>query len=208
MTGTTVLLVEGNDDKHVLMHLCGNHHLRLDEIKEHGGIDNLLESFPVRLKAGEDGDIVGVIVDADTNLESRWQGLRDRLNTLGYQNVSAAPEPNGTVIDPPEDTLLPRVGIWIMPNNQTTGILEDFLLFLVPRDSQLLAHVETSVQNIPNDQCLFSPLARPKAIIHTWLSWQREPGKPFGTAIMEKFLDPNVVEVELLIAWLRRLYRL
>jgi hypothetical protein len=62
------------------------------------------------------------------------------------------------------------------------------------------------VAAIPAEERLFSPLVQPKAIIHTWLAWQAEPGKPFGTAITAKFLDANVAQVDVLVAWLKSLF--
>lgn len=207
MTAKKILLVEGTDDEHVLKHLCGNRAVpKLDDVKSHGGVEQLLESFPVRLKASEDGDIVGIVIDADTDLASRWQSLRGRLLEVGYQNVPDVPAPEGTILDPPADTLLPRVGLWIMPDNQTKGILEDFLRFLVPENSGLFRHVKSSVASIPEGERHFSQLAEPKALIHTWLAWQKEPGKPLGTAITAKYLEPNVAEVDVLISWLHRLF--
>ena len=125
---------------------------------------------------------------------------------MGYQHVPDNPAAEGTILDPPADTLLPRVGIWIMPDNQTKGILEDFLRFLVPEGSQLFRHVESSVMAIPEGERRFSQFDEPKAIIYTWLAWQEKPGKPLGTAITAKFLDPNVGQVDVLIAWLKRLF--
>jgi hypothetical protein len=207
MGGRTILLVEGDDDEHVLKHLCGNRGVpHLGEIKPHGGVNRLLESFPVRLKASEDGDIIGIVIDADTDLNSRWQSLSDRLASVGYQGVPENPRPDGTILDPPGDTLLPRVGIWIMPDNQVNGILEDFLRFLVPEGSRLFDHVESSVAAIPADEVRFSQLAKPKAIIHTWLAWQDEPGKPLGTSITARYLDPGVAQVDVLVSWLNRLF--
>lgn len=185
-----ILLVEGTDDEHVLKHICGNRGIaRLDEVKPHGGVTALLESIPVRLKASEDGDIVGVVIDADTDLKARWQSLRNQLIEVGYQNVPADPTPDGTILHPPAQTLLPRVGVWIMPDNQTNGILEDFLRFLVPQGGILFNHVQSSVTTIPEADRRFSQLAEPKAIIYTWLAWQADPGKPLGTAITARFLD-------------------
>src|SRR5688500_16484065 len=133
MAGKRVLLVEGPDDEHVLKHICGNRGVPpLDVVKPHGSVTSLLDSVPVRLKASNDGDIVGVVMDADTDLAARWQSLRHRLLAVGYADVPRDPAADGTIIDPPAGLLLPRVGIWIMPNNQTRGILEDFLRFLVP----------------------------------------------------------------------------
>ncbi|MGA2033564.1 MAG: DUF3226 domain-containing protein, partial [Thermoguttaceae bacterium] len=192
---------------HVLKHICGNRGITpLDELKPHGSVDTLLESIPVRLKASEDGDIVGVVIDADTDVKARWQSLRDRLINVGYQNVPADPTPDGSILDPPPQTLLPRVGIWIMPDNQTNGILEDFLRFLVPQGGALFNHVRSSVTRIPEADRRFGPLAEPKAIIHTWLAWQEEPGKPLGTAITARFLDANVAQVDVLVSWLKRLF--
>jgi hypothetical protein len=50
MAGKRVLLVEGKDDEHVFKAIFGQHKLEPpDEIKEHGGITNLLEALPLRL---------------------------------------------------------------------------------------------------------------------------------------------------------------
>lgn len=207
MAARKILLVEGKDDEHVIKHICGNRgQVLLDDVIQHGSVENLLESFPVRIKASEEGDIIGIVLDADTDLAARWQSLHDRLIGAGYTDLPARPGSGGTVIDPPPETLLPRVGIWIMPDNQTRGILEDFLRFLVPAGSDLFGHVETSVASIPEGARRFGELARPKAIIHTWLAWQEEPGKPLGTAITARYLDPDVKQVDVLVDWLRHLF--
>ena len=207
MADRKILLVEGTDDEHVLKHICGNRNVpHLDEVKQHGGVDRLLESVPVRLKASEEGDVIGVIIDADTDMSAQWQSVRDRIIAVGYGQVPEQPAADGTILDPPADTLLPRLGIWIMPDNRTDGILEDFLRFLVPQPSNLFDHVEASVATIPEDDRRFSELENPKAIIHTWLAWQEEPGRPLGTAITARFLDPHVAEVDTLVSWLNRLF--
>jgi len=207
MAAKKILLVEGTDDEHVLKHICGNRGIpHLDDVKPHGGVERLLDSVPVRLKASEDGDIVGVVIDADADVAARWQSLRDRLIRVGYTGVPDSPAPEGTILDPPADTLLPRVGIWIMPDNQTKDILEDFLRFLLPAGSPLFDHVTTSVATIPPGERRFRELAKPKALIHTWLAWQEEPGKPLGTAITARYLDPGVAEVDVLVSWLNRLF--
>lgn len=207
MAAKKILLVEGTDDEHVLKHICGNRGIsHLDDVKPHGGVERLLDSVPVRLKASEDGDIVGVVIDADADVAARWQSLRNRLIRVGYAGVPDSPAPEGTILDPPADTLLPRVGIWIMPDNQTKGILEDFLRFLLPGGSPLFDHVTMSVATIPAGERRFRELAEPKALIHTWLAWQEEPGKPLGTAITARYLDPGVAEVDVLVSWLNRLF--
>ena len=200
------LLVEGKDDENVLKHICGTRDVgRLDEVKPLNSVDNLLETLPTELR-GSDLEAVGVVIDADINMNDRWQSIRNRVIGVGYQDVPTQPAQDGTILEPPERTLLPKVGIWIMPDNRTDGILEDFLRFLVPLPNDLFDHVETSVAAIPQEHRLFKDLDEIKAIIHTWLAWQEDPGKPYGTAITAGFLDPNVAEVDTLVSWLKRLF--
>ena len=208
MANGKILLVEGTDDEHVLKHICGNRGIpHLDEVEKYDGIEKLIESIGVRLSLlNGEGDVVGVVIDADTNIGSRWQSIRDRITDIGYQNVPDQPDSDGTILDSPSGTLLPRLGVWIMPNNQTSGILEDFLRFLVPQPNILFDHARDSVKTIPEGERRFKPLDEPKAVIHTWLAWQKEPGRPFGTAITARFLDPDVPEVDVLVAWLKRLF--
>jgi hypothetical protein len=207
VSGKRTLLVEGPDDEHVIKHICGNRHVpHLDVIKPSGGIEQLLESVPVHLKASEEGDIIGIVVDADTDLANRWQSLRDRLVRVGYAQIPVTPDPSGTIIIQPPASALPRTGIWIMPNNQTSGMLEDFLRFLVPARSSLFDHVTSSIASIPPPDLRFSLGIASKATIHTWLAWQEEPGKPLGTAITARYLDPNVPQVDQLVAWINQLF--
>ena len=205
MPGRKILLVEGRDDEHVLKHICGNRGIpHLDEVVPHDGDKDLLESIPTRLRFAEEGDVVGVIIDADTDLGARWQAIRDRLVKAGYRDVPSEPDPNGTIFEPSSGSLLPKTGVWIMPDNRTPGILEDFLRFLVPQPSAVLDHAIASVDSLPEKR--FKDKDRPKAVIHTWLAWQKKPGRPYGTAITARFLDPGVPQADALASWLRRLF--
>jgi hypothetical protein len=208
MHDKNLLLVEGNDDFHVVLAIQGQRSIRIldkKDIVSKGGIDELIESFPVHLK-GSDIRALGAIVDADTDLNNRWLSLRNRLTEAGYENVPATPDIKGTVVAPPASSILPRVGIWLMPDNAATGILEDFLRYLVPENDVLFSHVEASVNSIPETERRFSALAKPKALIHTWLALQEEPGRPLGQSITAQFLNHDVPQVDLFVAWLQKLY--
>ena len=88
MANGKILLVEGTDDEHVLKHICGKRGIPpLDEVKPHGGDTKLLESLEVRLKLPEDGDVIGVVIDADTKISKRWQSIRNLITKFGYQDV-------------------------------------------------------------------------------------------------------------------------
>ena len=217
MSATKILLVEGIDDQHVFENLCLKRGILLNpkdkpnegiHIKELKGVDKLLawlEDLEVFLMTS-DIKALGVVIDADIDLAARWDSIKARLHKAEYQDIPALPSPDGTIISPPPDKLLPRVGIWIMPDNQATGMLEDFLRFLVPTGSLLFDHVESSVASIPDGERRFSLLAKPKAIMHTWLAWQEEPGKPLGLAINCHYLEHEVAQVDVLILWLNRLF--
>jgi AAA15 family ATPase/GTPase len=47
---------------------------------------------------------------------------------------------------------------------------------------------------------------RSKAIIHTYLAWQKEPGRPMGQSITAKVLDPNLEIALSFITWIRTLF--
>lgn len=205
-----VLLVEGRDDKHVVLHISRTRHinLRKEEVSCCGGIEKLLARIRVEIKNTKLG-VIGIIVDADDDVASRWESIRNRLREAGYSGVPRQPLRTGTLISAPSgDSTLPRVGVWIMPDNDTRGTLEDFLALLVPSypENMLFKHVEYSVAGIPSNAVLFPTHVKSKAIIHTWLAWQKEPGNPFGIAITKKFLDSNAPRADDFVSWLKALF--
>jgi hypothetical protein len=205
MASKTILLVEGNEDLHVFRALFARRNLpQPSEIKQHRGWDQLLKAIPFRLQESEVAGL-GIVLDADTSLASRWDSVRFRLAEAGYAPPSQA-DPRGLVLNAPPDTILPRVGVWLMPNNVVPGKLEDFLRCLVPRGSALFAYAETTLNGIPEHLRLFKPVDQPKALIHTWLAWQSEPGRPLGQAITFGFLEHTAAEADVLVRWLQRLF--
>jgi len=128
MASPSVLLVEGPDDWHVVKHLLATHQVSSMEVKDKGGIDNLLRTLPVELRAS-DLQRLGVVVDADDSLGSRWQSLRDILSRVGYADIPPRPHSEGTILRRPAG---PLVGLWLMPDNSVDGRLEDFILSAEP----------------------------------------------------------------------------
>lgn len=144
------------------------------------------------------------MIDADSDINARWNQIRSILSAKGYANVPAHPTPAGTIIEPPPASILPTVGVWLMPDNRSSGILENFLRFLVPQGCRLFAHAETVLAGLPETR--FSQTAAPKALIHTWLAWQQDPGRPLGQAITARFLDDTVPEANAFLHWIQRLF--
>jgi hypothetical protein len=203
MADNNLLVVEGPDDKHVLSNLLQYHKIpETFKIQQEGGIETLLKRLRVRLRESE-LEHLGIMVDADTDILARWQSLHDILTNAGYLNVPTKPQPGGTIIVQ-EDK--PVVGIWLMPDNRLHGMLEDFIGLLVPSDDLLWDKANECLAQVVTIDRRFPVEHEIKARIHTWLAWQKEPGKPFGTAITARYLDPDAPDAKQLINWLQQLF--
>lgn len=206
MARRQVLMVEGRDDEHVVKHICGSRGLGIIEaIVDYGGIDPLIDGIEVRLKESEIS-VVGIIVDADIDIGARWRAISERLVRAGFGPVPPMLPHDGLVLDPPPGTLLPRAGVWMMPDNKVPGILEDFLAFLVPSEDKLFDYVKKAIDDLDPAITRFSPVKKPKALIHSWLAYQEEPGRPLGQAVSARYLDPNLQAADLFAGWLQRVF--
>lgn len=197
------LLVEGNDDLHVVLAICQ----KFDVIESFGitdykGIDKLLGQIPVRIKNRDTH--LGVLVDADIDLKARWQQLKGILTPLGYE-MPDEPDASGSIVKSDKEKTI--IGIWIMPNNQMPGMLEDFADLLIPAGDEIRSYAIKAIAEIQeNSVAKFKPIRRSKALIHTWLAWQEDPGTPMGLAIKKSYLNHNHELCVLFVAWLNRLF--
>ena len=204
MANRFILLVEGKDEFHVLSRLLEHHRVpETFQIKDKDGIEKLLKTLDVELDAGG-LERLGVVVDADTDTVSRWQSLRSIFAQSGCPLPEQA-DPLGTIVELSGRTLV-RVGVWIMPDNEAQGMLEDFVRSLVPPGDVLLAYAEECVDEAIVRDRRFRPSYRSKALIHTWLSWQEEPGTPLGLAIKNSRMNPDMSTVLPLMDWLQRMF--
>lgn len=199
-----LLSVEGQDDKHVIWAILEHHGFEPHfNVKDEEGYENLHNRLSPRLKPGTDLERYGIVVDADQDLPARWQSIRDVLTRAGYAGIPALPDPAGTVVDH-ED--LPRLGVWIMPDNLVPGMLEDYMVLLVPEGDSLIDHARRCLDEIPADRLRFAPVHRTKALIHTWLSRQQDPGTPLGQAITKRYFRAESPHVAAFLSWLTRVY--
>ncbi|PKK37028.1 hypothetical protein BWI96_09115 [Siphonobacter sp. SORGH_AS_0500] len=200
------LLVEGNDDQHVVWTLCKKHSVaKTFEVIDCEGIEKLQDQLPTRLRF-ESNLIVGIILDADTDLTGRWRSLQDQLKKLDY-DLPEKPNSEGTIIE--SSSYYPRLGIWLMPDNlQSSGMLEDFAKVLIPEQDQLLVEVErvlSEIEAIPR-KAIYKDVHKAKALIHTWLAWQEDPGTPMGLAITKSYLNHNHELAIRFVTWLNALF--
>jgi hypothetical protein len=199
-----LLVVEGPDDKHVFLAILNRHRFEPKfDIRDEGGFENLLARLSIRLKPGTDAERIGIVVDADANARVRWQSLKERLSRAGYGAVPDEPDPAGSIVD---HEILPRVGVWIMPNNALPGMIEDYLTFLIPAGDVLFERANRCISDIPVEERRFADVHSTKALIHTWLAWQEDPGTPLGLAITKRYFESDGPHVQAVLAWLNRLF--
>ena len=196
-----VLLVEGTDDEHVVKHIrCQSQQMPDFEIINKGGINALLESIRVEARVPSLATL-GILVDADDDVNGRWGEISDKLQTVNI-NVPASPDPNGTIID-----CVPRIGIWMMPDNKSSGELENFIEKMIPPSDQIWPRSMAYINGIPMPERKFVNSDRKivKAKVHAWLAARKFPGL-MGVAIRERDLDINVSDSTNFVDWLRRLF--
>lgn len=88
-----------------------------------------------------------------------------------------------------------------MPDCRHSGALEDFLQDLIKEDDLLLPHAEESVSKAKQLGARYSDVNTGKAVLHTWLAWQEEPGRPYGVAIKARYFGTESVAAHESVAW-------
>lgn len=197
-----ILLVEGKDDCHVILALA-----RYYQLPENFGIyecendEKVLKRLNALIPKSDPGkpQVIGVVLDAT---EGRWAQLSGKIAHHGY-TFPPTPDPNGTILE--GDDTKPRIGVWIMPDNSNAGMLEDFLLSGVPAVGVAVAKEAIELAQTKK-VVTFKDVHHSKAVIHTYLAWQDEPGRPLGLSVTSKTLSAETPEAKRFVAWLRELF--
>lgn len=204
-----VILCEGSDEKHFIYHLL-NKIYGIDSrdyfnFPDLHGYEQVLEVLPTQIKDSERKPI-GLILDANTSLSERWEAIKNILTKANYTNIPTQPAFAGTyVID--NSPQLPKVGIWIMPDNTSEGMLENFIRHLIPENDDLINMSDQTIQQLIDTEInRFKIVHKSKAEIHTWLAWQEEPGTPMGQAITKQYLETENELARKFIGWLDNVF--
>ena len=197
-----VLLVEGRDDKHVVEHV---HWRRFESappfhVVDKGGYERLCDALVPELKA-PGREVVGIIVDANDDAAARWAAVTDRLRRACPGVEIGAPEPRGTVVGSE-----PRVGIWLWPDNESSGEIEDFVARMIPRDDPVWPMSKRYIEGIPAEHRPFSGGKTARAEVHAWLATRAEPRR-MGTAVRAGDLDIDGALATRFAIWLDELFR-
>lgn len=207
--GPKVALVEGTTDLHVISALCNQFNVPTNfEINPCGGVDQALEELDsLILSTSPKIEIIGLIIDADKDycnnpeqsFSNRWDEVKLILEKYKYDNLQDFPR-----ISTFTQKNKPKIGIWLMPNNQNAGMLEDFLL-----DSILENHIKTAmdcVKKAKDDKITsFRNFHESKAIIHTYLSWLHKPGFVKTDSLINNFKHDSEISRRF-VDWLKRLF--
>ena len=142
---------------------------------------------------------LGILLDADTDVDARWRSVIDRLRTADII-ASPTPSPEGAIVE-----AKPRVGIWLMPNNISLGELENFVEKMIPSGDPVWPLSEDYVDGIPEKDRRFPEHKILRAKVHAWLATRESPRK-MGSAIRAMDLDISGETATKFIAWLRKLF--
>jgi hypothetical protein len=204
------LLVEGQDDKFSVVGLM-EHHVDWPDrpaeppvyIESIGSVSEILKARFLRTKLKESGlDALGVLIDADVEPIARWDSFRSICAPI-FSGMPDTLPPGGLIT---ENASGLRLGLWLMPDCSSSGMLESFLRHLIPEPDELLwAHAEASFEAARRIGARCRAVHSDKARIHTWLAWQDPPGESLGRALTRKTLDPAAPTAAAFVAWFRNL---
>ncbi len=207
------LHVEGTDDSHAIRHLLIKHGVDYDHdpwpseyprIREIGGKPELLAGVETAIRVSTDRS-VGFVLDANSSLRDCWKAISSRLRNVGVEAPAAIPR--GGFIGEAK-AFRARVGVWIIPDNRRDGALEDFLRDLVDEEDPLLPYAEESVDHARELGARFSENDAGKAVLHTWLAWQQEPGLPYGTAMRARYFRSDSPAARAFVTWFRTVFHI
>ena len=215
-----MLLVEGRDDLHTVLHLCNKDsrftvegdlddpHVTLQQdshsfsVQDKKGRSELLKSVGVEVKvAGRSA--LGIVVDADEDLAARWNDIIGAFHDTPYITLPDAPNPSGTIIA--GDAGVPRIGVWVMPDNSSSGELEDFVEPMIPVNDPVWPLSQGYIDSIRPEDRKFLPNKVAKAKVHAWLACRKNP-RQMGAAIGAGDMEVHGSLCREFVSWLAKLF--
>lgn len=208
------LVVEDNDIGRAVMGL-GKRRVRdwpdaepyLVRIRVLRGVKQVLDHDTLAALLKEEGrEALGIVVDADDAFDSRW----DRIQGFAHKHFHSVPKgmpKEGLILEGSDGK---RFGAWIMPDNESEGMVEDFCRTLIPdKLSPLWTFAQQAAREAKAKHGADYKSAHvPKANIRTWLAWRDPPGERVDVAIAKGMLDPGAEAATSFVSWLKGLYRL
>ena len=148
---------------------------------------------------------IGVILDANDSFDTRWSRVRERCRKV----AADFPEdlPTSSIVHVTTEGL--RIGVWIMPDNRSRGMLETFLSFLlIPERIPLWEFARDSCDRARGIAGCHSPSHRDKACVHTYLALGEPPGLSLPYSILKRAFDARLPLAEGFANWFVELFQL
>ena len=198
-----VLLVEGHDDRKVVEHLLGwsSNTARPFEIVTKGSFEGVRDSISNEIKVSG-RKILGILVDANDSAASRWKSISGQLKRAKCETSKI--ESAGSIFVGPQNI---RIGVWLMPDNQNSGELEDFDYSMIPENDPILPCAKHYIDSIPKKHRKFTNKKLVRAYLHAWLATCKKP-RPMGLAITANDLNGNAAGAGQFVDWLRQLFEI
>lgn len=213
------LFVEGDDDLHVIVSLIRELRPSLESVWKKGfDIDASNDSQALRRFRNallSSTGAYGLVLDADADpkkdVAARWRSIRQVLEKAGIAAPEAPPREGWLGQVGPGSSRSgagPRIGVWLMPNNEHNGALEAFLEPFVPGGDASWSYAGQVIDEASRVHAApFPEKDSRKARLHTWLAWRKEPGRPYGRAIECGDLQPHRDPVaQQFVAWFAALF--
>ncbi len=166
------LVVEGNDMRVFFRALLNHLHLDDIQIQNSRGVTELRPFLRAlsNVHGFHQVDVLAVVRDADNSPSSAFQSVADALQCVGFARPT---EPLRLVGD------RPKVAALILPDSETSGMLEDLCLRSVQADPRMEC-LDGYFDCIEKADCLPSNVAKARA--HAFLASCRKPGLRVGEA--------------------------
>jgi hypothetical protein len=213
-----LLLVEGINDCHAVFQLMWLVYGAdpVFGIHECGSDDQVLDSLASRIVSSRPKQkVLGLILDSDIEGVRPEQVIQSRLDQLAARAGTYYPVPDvfpgeGLIVDPlasrPEADRLPRLGVWLMPNNRAYGMFEDLLMGCLSDEAS--SYTAAVVKKSKADGVArFRDVHFSKAVIRTYMAWQDPPDVQYlGLAIKRGAFEKIEIECKQFVGWLERLF--
>ncbi|WP_157130309.1 DUF3226 domain-containing protein [Burkholderia cenocepacia] len=220
--GPKILLVEGDADKLFFQACCDAANIPEGDVciapptevnNRRAGKMNAIDLLPGLIAQMHDGSVthLAIIVDADyaskngLGFDGTWQKITTILSDAKY-NVPDKPEKNQNGFIFSHSQGLPSVGVWIMPNNGSTGFLEDFVKSTIRQtEKKFFKYATDAVNGLAERR--FPSHHQTKAEIATWLAWQKTPGQTLASVVRNNFVELKSGQGKSFLDWLKSIYK-
>lgn len=197
--------------------------IKYNKNNKNGSDDTAYMLLQDALTAPKQYGAIAIIVDADALKNKKAQDRLNRFITIVNKvndseiiyDTTISLKNEGIILKPADKFagIFPKVGLWIMPDNQNTGAIEHFLWRCgVKQDyTNTYNNVEKIVTEFEKDQkqppiMHYIPNHHHKALVHTFLAWVEDPGNPMGQSVDKKCWNIDSDLVNLFMNWLNNLY--